>query len=150
MRLTCAPTQQGYELLLGAAVEVESEKLALKVQGDLAKQKRERANAMRAQLSKFQQLTSANEEEMTMLGAQMRTSYHHLFDQNAHHLGSTVFPSHHQMGADRAYCRSDEEHALEAYTAASVVYDEGEDDVLQRHVLAQAGTLCTRARGRVE
>ena len=149
MCLTCTLTQQGYELLLGAAVEVESEKLALKLQGDLAKQKRERVNEIRAQLSKFQQLTSAKEEETKMLRAEMHNSYPHLVDQNAHHLGSTVFPSH-RMGADRAYCRSDEEHALEAYTAASVVYDEGGDDVLQRHVLAQAGTLCTRARGRVE
>ena len=125
------------------AVEVESE---LKFQGDLAKQNRERVNAMRAQLRKFQQLTSANEEEMKMLRAEMHSSYPHLFEKNAHHLGSTV----HHMGADRAYCRSDEEHALEAYTAASVGYDEGGDDVLQRHVLAQARTLYPRARGLVE
>ena len=46
------------------AVEVESE---LKFQGDLAKQNRERVNAMRAQLRKFQQLTSANEKELKKL-----------------------------------------------------------------------------------
>ena len=58
-----SPLQEGDSL----AQEVESE---LKFQGDLAKKNRDRVEAMRAQLRKFQQLTASNAKEIKALRAE--------------------------------------------------------------------------------
>ena len=58
-----SPVQDGDSL----AQEVEHE---LKFQGDLAKQNRDRVEAMRAQLRKFQQLTATNAKEIKTLRAE--------------------------------------------------------------------------------
>jgi len=58
-----SPLQEGDSL----AQEVESE---LKFQGDLAKKNRDRVEAMRTQLRKFQQLTASNAKEIKALRAE--------------------------------------------------------------------------------